>query len=392
MTGHRLLGLTGTVTVEITGACPEDCLSRMALAGIRFRGFRKTDELSIQVTIAVQDISAVRICAKKTMCNMEIHGIQGLVPRLRSMGLRILYLPVLLSLLLVVLWLQSHIWFFSVSGNKTVPTEQILWVLEENGIGFWTRTEALDTNTIKNQVLEDLPALGWITINTEGGLAQVVVRERTERPVISRDSAPANVIAKKSGVITELEVTGGTPQVKSGDIVKDGDLLISGISDLDKTMLLTRAEGEVYAYTWNRVSVAIPDTTMEKVYTGRETVRYCITIGKNTINFYKTSGISYDNYDKITESIQLALPGGYTFPVCITKITFREYETIAVPMEAEEAQRRMESALDNQLRLEMTAGNILTKKLKIIQSDDNFILSGVAECQEEIGITSVIKD
>lgn len=52
----------------------------------------------------------------------------------------------------------------------------------------------------------------------------------------------------------------------------------------------------------------------------------------------------------------------------------------------------MESALDNQLRLEMTAGNILTKKLKIIQSDDNFILSGVAECQEEIGITSVIKD
>ena len=114
------------------------------------------------------------------------------------------------------LWLQTHIFFFSVSGNETVPAERILWVLEEYGIKFGVPADAVDLNAVKNQVLAQLPELGWITINTEGASAEVVVRERAEKPAISRASGPANVTAKKSGLITEVEVTGGSPAGSEG--------------------------------------------------------------------------------------------------------------------------------------------------------------------------------
>lgn len=392
MTGSRFLGLSGTVTAKITGACPEDCLSRVAAAGIRFRDFQKVDELTVSVKISQRDISVVRRCAKKTMCSVELNNVSGLIPRLRAMGKRVLYLPVLTALAALVFWLQGHIWFFSVSGNETVPAERILWVLEENGIRFFTEADSLDMNTVKNQILEDLPELAWITINTEGGHAQVLVRERTEKPAISEDAAPSNVVAKKSGVISRVEVTGGTASVVEGDIVSEGDLLISGISDLDKTMLLTRAQGEVYANTWTPVSAKLADCVEEKRYTGREKTRYQLTLGKKTINFYKTSGISYGDYDKIMESVRVELPGGYAFPVTLTKITWREYTPMPVSLEEGQAAALLEESIQRQLRLSLTAGSVVETRLELHQEDGKYILSGVAECQEEIGTEIKIKD
>ena len=91
---------------------------------------------------------------------------------------------------------------------------------------------------------------------------------------------------------------------------------------------------------------------MEKIYTGRETVGYSITIGKKTLNFYKTSGISYDNYDKIMESSVLTLPGGYAFPVSVTKICFREYTLQPVGWTEEEIQAQLERAALAQIQSE----------------------------------------
>lgn len=378
--------------VELIGASPEGCLSRMAEEGILFWDFQAVDELTVRVNVCAGDIPKIRRCGKKTMCSVEIVSLYGLVPRLRAMGMRILYLPVLLGLLLLVFWLQSHIWFFTVTGNETVPVEEILRVLEENGVGFWTSTDSLEMNSLKNRVLEDLPELGWITVNTEGPMAQVVVRERAEKPAISEDSTPANLVAKKAGVIESIDATGGTPVVKPGDIVAAGDLLISGVPNLDKTMLLTRAEGEVYANTWTRLTASMPETVARKSYTGRKFVGYRITFGKNTINFYKTSGISYGEYDKIMEQTRLTLPGGYQFPVTFTKCTFREYESEAAPLEEAEVQTRLEAAITAQLQLHLSAGSILDKQLSLSLEDGVYTLSGVVECREEIGSVAKIKD
>lgn len=392
MTGHRLLGLTGTVTLTIVGACPEDCLTRLAAHSVGFRQLRRIDDLTIRLTVSDRDVAIVRRCAQKAMCSVEVQEASGLVPAVRAMGLRVFYPLVLLGMLLLVLWLQTHIFFFSVSGNETVPAERILWVLEEYGIKFGVPADAVDLNAVKNQVLAELPELGWITINTEGASAEVVVRERAEKPAISRASGPANVTAKKSGLITEVEVTGGTAQVQKGSIVEKGDLLISGITNLDKTLLLTRAEGEVYARTWNRVQALYPENAMEKIYTGRETVGYSITIGKKTLNFYKTSGISYDNYDKIMESSVLTLPGGYAFPVTVTKICFREYTLQPVGWTEEEIQAQLERAALTQIQSELVAGTILDQRFSFLEKDGALELQGIVECQEEIGTTVEIKD
>ena len=210
--------------------------------------------------------------------------------------------------------------------------------------------------------------------------------------MLSKDASPANIVARKNGIVESVDASGGTSQVKPGDVVVQGELLISGVSNLDKTLLLTRAEGEITARTWNRVNVLDLDQRAEKNYTGRCETAWRVTFGKKTINFCKTSGISYGEYDKIMESTSLVLPGGYALPVTVTRITVREYETGTVLVPPEEAEQSLAKAALRQLSMDMLAGMVLNQDLTLAQTEGAYHLTGVAECREEIGSVAVIKE
>lgn len=392
MTGHRLLGITGKVRIELTGACPEDCLSLLASQGIRFRDYEKKDPLTAEITLGRRNLTAAEKAAKKAMCQFQVISSSGVVPTAESMGRRLIY-PVVLGLLVVlVLWMQGHIFFFRVLGNEVIPSERILAVLEENGIGFWTSTKGLELNWMKNQLLAQIPELEFITINTEGPLATVLVRERQEKPEEIAAQAPANVIAAKGGIVERITPTGGTPQVKPGDVVTRGQMLISGVTNLDKTLLLTRGSGEITARTFLRKTAVMGNTRLKKQYTGREKNCFSITFGKNTINFYETSRILYDNYDRMTERKPLTLPGGYTLPVSLNFIAFREYTLSQIPLGESEAQEQLTEAICRDTLENLSAGMILETRTRLEQDGDVFSLGGILECREDIGQLVEIQD
>ena len=392
MTGPRLLGLRGTVTLRITGACPEEFLMRLVRCDVRFRDYRKEDELTATLVIPAEKMSAARAAAKKTMCQIEVASVSGLIPGIRAMGLRIL-MPIWLVLLTMgVFWLQGHMLFFEVEGNSTLPDRVILEALEQCGVGFFTPEDHVDLNLLKNQMISRLPQLSFLTVNHRGCIAQVVVREREEKPILAESAAPANILASKDGLITSVTATGGAAMIRPGDFVTKGQLMISGVTNLDKTLMVSRAEGEVYARTWNALDAVIADELAYKQRTGRETRVFAVTFGKKKINFYKTSGISYGNYDKMTTEKPLTLPGGYTLPVSLTVTVFREYTVSTQPVEQTQAQLLLEQCVRQQLLGTMTAGTIQSMSVSVRQETGCYRLTGTAECQEEIGTVAEIKD
>ena len=392
MTGPRLLGLRGTITLRITGACPEEFLIRLVRCDVRFRNYRKEDELTATLVIPAEKITVARAAAKKTMCQIEVASVSGLIPGIRAMGLRILLPLWLLLLTFGVFWLQGHMMFFEIEGNDTLPDRVILEALEQCGVGFFTPEDQVNLNLLKNRMISRLPQLSFITINHRGAIAQVVVREREEKPILAESAAPANILAAKDGLITSVTATGGTAVIRPGDFAAKGQLLISGVTNLDKTLMVSRAEGEVYARTWNALDAVIADELTYKQRTGRETKVFAVTFGKKKIKFYKTSGISYGNYDKMTTEKPLTLPGGYTLPVCLTITVFREYTPKIEPVEQAQAQPLLEQCVREQLLGTMTAGQIRSMSASVQKAEGCYRLVGTAECQEEIGTVVEIKD
>lgn len=392
MTGAGLLGLRGTAELRVIGACPEDFLGYLAGKGVRFRNYRKEDELTACLVIPCTAMEQAKAAAKRTMCELQVVRISGAIPCLHAMGKRLGLLALMGLMILLVVWLQGHILFFRVEGNETLPDQVVLSALEDCGVGFFTSARSMDLDALKNAMIARLPQLSFVTVNVEGCEAVVVVRQREEKPDLGKSAAPANIIAEKAGMITEVTATGGTPLVKPGDLVTSGQLLISGVTNLDKTLMLSRAEGEVYARTWTPLDGMIPKTMLKKRYTGRMQRRFAVTFGKKTIKFYKTSGISYGNYDKMATEKPLTLPGGYVLPVKITAVEFREYELESQCISEAQAESMLRKAASSQLELEMTAGKILAVQASLEDADGAYRITGTAECQEEIGTVAEIKD
>ena len=375
----------GQARLRLSGGNPEGCLNAMLRAGVDFRGIRHIDRVTVECTIPLRTLHTAEEAARKNLCELHVLERRSPVSGMKAMGLRLIYPFLLLGIAGFLYAMQNHILFYTVTGNETVPDRVILEAMEAHGAGFFTDGKRLDQNRLKNQMLSDLPALSFFSLNPEGSSATVLVRERRVQPVLLRDAAPADLIATRDAVITAVRTEAGSAAVKKGDTVHRGDLLISGIMSLERVTLLTRARGEIYGRTWHPVRTILPPNAQEKRLTGRQTRLWSLRLGKKTINFYKTSGILYDSYDTIISTSELTLPGGYGFPAALICRTLREYTLTETETEAAEAEALLKEQTLRQLSLSMRAGTVLHQRFRIREASGAWVLYGTAECQEEIG-------
>ena len=194
-----------------------------------------------------------------------------------------------------VILAQNFIWRIDVIGNQSMTTSEILGVLENYGLKTGSFIPKLNTDKIQNRVLIDTDKISWISVNINGNTASVEVREASGANSETDLTAPANLIATKAGRIVQVQLLGGNAVVKGGDIVTEGQLLVSGLFDSKNDgFRVTRAKGKVYAETSEEFYIKIPYDYQKKVYTGAE---YCdkylnffgfsVKISKKSGNIYK---------------------------------------------------------------------------------------------------------
>lgn len=95
-------------------------------------------------------------------------------------------------------------------------------------------------------------------------------------------------MAGKDGVIILPMIYEGTCAVAEGEAVRAGQLLASGLLESDNNgTRFTRAAGEVYARTVERMTLRIPFEYEEKVYTGKRTRERTLLFSEKRENFSK---------------------------------------------------------------------------------------------------------
>lgn len=381
-----------TLYVFIKGPCPEDVINRLIARGIPFGGYHKEDEFSASFFISGKHISILDKIAHQTQCEVEIRSRTGFGPVFMKFKKRAGFIVAVIILTICACFLQNRIWFLKVTGNTTIHEDAILRMLEEQEVGFGTAFGSIDMELLRNGILGSIPQLDYFTINTSGGFAEVVVRERSVLPITASQMGPKNLVSTTDGIIESVTVTAGTALVSVGDVVTEGQILISGVTDLEQVTVLSEAEGEVFARTFPRCGALREDLFVNKAYTGREKRCISFSFGKNTINFFKTSGISYDNYDKMTCNNKLTLPGGYELPISLTVSVFREYIPQKEPLDGRLSEQLLLRSLRTHVTECMHSGQILREELTLSRKQGCYSLTGLMECREEIGRSVEIKE
>lgn len=389
--------LRGSLLIEATGAFPERFLNLCAQGGVIFWALELPDQHTLRLRITRREIRRAEDLARRVGCEITVLERSGLPHFLQRFRRRYALLLGLALALCAVAVLSRFILTVDVSGNETIPTARILEELRRHGVHPGVYGPSIDENLVCNQMRLALDELAWITVNLHGTRAEVLVAERIPKPEVVNESIPAHIVANCSGIITKMRVLNGQAKYSVGDTVAEGDILISGIMDLEEPQystidmgtLTVRSEGIVQARTWHTLTAVIPLEATVKTHTGDETTRWSLTFFSRRLQFYKNGGISYKRYDKITENRSLSLPGVGPLPVTLTREILREYEPASVPIDPAAAAELLCTRLEERLDALMTdhQGQVVSTDFVSTQTDGLLTVTLTAECSEQIGKT-----
>ena len=109
------------------------------------------------------------------------------------------------------------------------------------------------------------------------------------KEIIINEEEYCNIIADKDATILKVSAQNGTPLVKEGDVVTNGDIIVAGWMEGKYT-------GKQYVHAQGEVQAKVKYTTTERVYlketkkveTGVSENRYSVKINNFKINLPKT--------------------------------------------------------------------------------------------------------
>ncbi len=371
--------------VSITSA---DCASLLNKMTQQFplKNIRHIDPFVVEACCPNEKLPQLQALADKMGAEVTILTGNPVMNVCRQLLFRPILLLLVMLLLVGSIYLPKRILFIRVEGNHFVPTKQILEIAENCGIGFGAARNFVRSEQVKNNLLEQIPQLQWIGVNTAGCTASIQVREKSkseEQP--SQDTAVGSIVAAQDGIILQCDVTKGTALCRPGQAVREGQVLISGYTDNGLTVSAARATGEVQALTNRSLRMISPFPAVIRGDIAAKEHYYSIRLGKKLINLQKDSGISGSSCAKIYTEDYACLPGGFQLPVSLIRTTVIRYDTQQVSQLTDTDAPWITSAAQDYLRTQMIGGEILSSDDSVQYLSDSVLLQGSYTCREMIG-------
>lgn len=376
--------LVGIVEVTVTAADISQALSDMEKAGIFVYDTKIDDPLTVRLCVSRRDSFPLKELCDKKGYDLALISKNGLYWSLRKMLHRPVLIIGIILLFILTLWTPGRIFFVFVEGNQKISSNLILEQAANCGMEFGASRKMVRSEKMKNALLERMPQLQWVGVNTFGCVGVISVVERQQTEIKTEDDGVYSIVAVTDSVIREMTVTQGTPLCFVGDAVKEEQVLVSGYTDCGFCIRGVKAEGEICGETKRDITAIFPLNYQARGQILSSERKFSLIIGKKRINFQNNSGISGGECVRIYSEKYVTLPGGFRLPIAIVTEQFLTYAT--EPMLCESPESALQPFVTTYLQSQMIAGRILSSVEQISIVEEVCRLDGVYGCYEMIGI------
>ena len=378
---------TGYVKIKVEGLFLERFINICVSKKILLMDIKREKSTIMYANVGIADYKKLKQVARKTKSKIKIQRKKGLPFTIKKYRKRKIFgiLFVVITALLIVS--SNYIWNIEISGNVKITNQEILQSLEESGLKVGLSKNDIDINAVISKIRLDREDIAWIGITVKGTNAIVKIKEAAKAPEVIDENKFCNIVANKTGMITKINVQNGTANVKVGDIVEEGDILVNGYLEGKYT-------GTRYVHGAATVEAKIWYTKKEKamlkqqipVQTGNEEKKYSIKFKKNQINLFKTLS-KFEKYDTINENKKIILFSNFYLPIEVVKITNKEYVLQDVTYTNEEQIQILTEKLKKELLEEIgEQKNIVNVNVNTYSQDEAVEVEVTYEVLENIGV------
>ena len=378
--------LMGYLRVSVEGYYIERFINICKTHKITIWNLKREESIKLYLNVRISEFRELCQIAKKTKCHLKIKTKKGIPFLLHRYQKRKIFFILLIMIMLSIGLSSNFVWNVEIVEENGEELENIRQDIEEAGLKIGKLKSKINTKEIIHQIRLERDDVAWMGIELKGTNAVVKLVKADEKPEIIEENEYCNIVSDKTGVITKINAQNGTANVKVGDTVKEGDVLIQGWMEGKFTGIrYVHAEGEIEAKVWYTKQKKIPYHTTQTETTGNTEEHYAIKINNFKINFPK--GLSkFEIYDTIETENKFKLFSDFYLPISIVKTTYQEKQETTKEYTLEEAKnigiQELQEELDKEIQ---DPEKIVNKNINTYEQEDGVEVYVTYEVLENIG-------
>ena len=243
--------LTGFVNITVQGFFIERFMNNCLSNKIFLWKIKRKDSSTLTANISINQFKKLHKIINKSKCKIKLNSKHGFPIMLYKYRKRKIFLITIVLIISAIIILSKFIWNIEIISLGDINKEDLAIQLEIEGLKIGKIKSKINTNSVINNIRLKRNDISWMSIDIKGTNVIVNVVKASEKPDIIDESINTNIVANKKAIITKITADNGTAQVKVGDMVENGDILIGGYMEGKYTGKRNiRAKGEVLGKVW----------------------------------------------------------------------------------------------------------------------------------------------
>ncbi len=323
--------LSGYVMIRVEGLTLERFLNLATAQGVAVRRVYRVSYTMLKAEVTAAGWRKLRrSIPEKYKMTVERQG--GLPVAMKRLTVRTALLIGLIAVGVGLLGASMFVWDVRVTGLETRDAMALEKELKQMGVAPGQWKTGIDEDGIGTALLIAHEEFAWIDVRIDGVVALVEVVPADLAPEVYDENTPCNIIATKDALIESVVPLAGHAAVKTGDTVRAGDILISGIVwDPGYPRLEFAARGEVIGSVWYAGSAETAVFEEARIPTGRTYRQRVITIGGDSAAV--EPDCTFEHYDvAVVDRVNI----GVFLPVIITEYEYSEVTLVQQPRNFDE--------------------------------------------------------
>lgn len=363
----------GKILVEIKILNTEKLLNLFWGKNIRVYKVKKRDFATLILEIDYLNYAEVKVLVESLGGRINIIKSAGFVFFLGNIKKKLSLVIGGVMFLCIIYYLSTYIWAIEVDVQQNIPPFEIRKQLNSIGIKPGIPKNSIDVKEIEKQLENISSEILWLRVRIEGSTLKVVVEEKINPPQ-EQSYEYGNLVATMEGEVKRVYTFAGRAKVKSGQLVKAGDVVIEGIDGSEGGEYILPPRGMVIANTFyeKSMNVKVNGTTLER--SGEKDSDIYINIFGKKI-YIKKAIKDFEHYDKIEVSGKI-----------FNKVLYYERVEKDINLSEDDAIEKAVNDLEKSLLNELSRDAKIVDKIvdKEMKDEENMLINVVFIVEQNI--------
>lgn len=375
----------GFLRVLVQGLSLEKLLARALDQEIELKDVTRQSPKAMTLSVAARDFDKLKELCDRVGWKAEVVGVSASGRAYRLLRRRAM-LTVAAAIFLLGVWaVNLCIWRIDVRADAAL-IQDVYALLTQSDVGVGSLKARIRPQALRTRLARELDGASWVDVRLQG--VSLIVECISAREPVPEEygGSDGDIVAARDGVITQLLVSAGTAQVRIGDAVRRGQVIVAG-EERTKGGETKRvaAHAQAFARVWYEGRATMPAYEVTSTPTGDEV---CVSTLRTP--FYSHSWPEAPRYAAYDRSVTLQPVVGVFLPVTLVRERYIEVSLSKSPREEEQVQREAQTAAE-QIAMENVPidAQIVDKWVDYSMIEDEMLCATVViEAIEPIGVAS----